>query len=402
MRSDSIHHKQAVKHAARRPAASARQELRLAALAVKQSPGRTVYTFAVDGKLVPSFATISRVSRHEGKLQGYQRTEVLSHVEDIRNYVESPSPMIPNAVVLAFDSRVRFHPRRGQVGPTTVGTLVIPLCDELADEKKPGFVVDGQQRLAAIREAQVESFPLLVSAFITDDLSEQTAQFLLVNSSKPLRKDLIYELLPKTNAPLAPALQRRRFSATLLERLNQEPASPFHLKIRTVTNPSGTIKDNSILKMLENSLAAGALCTFRERGTLDGDVEAMLELLRNYWTAVSRVFATAWALPPRKSRITHGAGIISMGFLMDAISLQLKDTPIPSVAQYEADLKPLAPVCHWTAGTWDFGEGRRRKWNELQNIGKDLDMLTDHIQREYRRLVLDPLSKKARSARRRS
>jgi DGQHR domain-containing protein len=375
-------------------------ELRLPAIAVEQSPGRTVYTFAVDGKLVHRFATVSRVARHEGELRGYQRPEVLSHVEDIRNYVESPAPMIPNAIVLAFDTRVRFEPSTPRRGLSTVGVLVIPLEGGLADEKKPGFIVDGQQRLAAIREAHVEGFPVLVSAFITDDAGEQTEQFLLVNSAKPLRKALIYELLPRTRAQLAPALLRRRLPAKLLERLNLDPASPLHLKIRTATNPWGVIQDSSLLKMLQNSLSDGALYCFRHKGAGENDLESMLELLRNYWTAVSRVFPDAWALPPRKSRLMHGAGIVSMGFIMDTIGSHLAGTPIPTVAQYEQDLRPLVPVCHWTAGTWDFGQGHHRKWNEVQNTSKDLHLLSEHILREYHRLVWDPAPRATQVARR--
>jgi DGQHR domain-containing protein len=365
-------------------------ELRLPAVEVRQSPGRKLYSFAVDGKLVHRFATISRVNRSEdGGLHGYQRPEVLSHIEEIRNYLESPSPMVPNAIVLAFDSRVRFEPARGS-SPSDYahpGFIIIPLEEDLPDERKPGFIVDGQQRLAAIREATVERFPVCVTAFITNDVSQQTEQFILVNSTKPLPKGLIYELLPKTTAQLPSLLNRRRLPAQLLERLNLDISSPLRGMIHTATNPTGLIKDNSILKMLENSLSDGVLYRFRRPGSLEADVEPILEVLRNYWTAVSKVFSAAWALPPKKSRLMHGAGIISMGFIMDAISDRLHDTHIPSVMQYEADLLPLKEICRWTAGYWDFGSGQQRKWNELQNTSKDIELLANHLIAQYKSRV---------------
>src|SRR5688500_14520242 len=66
-------------------------ELRLPALEIHQGPKRILYSFAVDGKLLPTFATISRVRRgeEERRLQGYQRPEVLSHISEIRRYLES-------------------------------------------------------------------------------------------------------------------------------------------------------------------------------------------------------------------------------------------------------------------------------------------------------------------------
>ncbi|MCY1073967.1 DGQHR domain-containing protein DpdB [Archangium lansingense] len=383
------------------------KELKLPAVEVHQSPGRKLYSFAVDGKLVHRFATISRVNRHEdGGLHGYQRPEVLSHIDEIRNYLESPSPMVPNAIVLAFDSRVRFEAAKGTLTTDYArpGFITIPMEENLADERKPGFIVDGQQRLAAIREASIESFPICVTAFITNDVSQQTEQFILVNSTKPLPKGLIYELLPKTTAQLPSLLNRRRLPAQILERLNLDLSSPLRGMIQTATNPTGVIKDNSILKMLENSLSDGALYKFRQPGTLEGDVEPMLELLRNYWMAVARVFKAAWGLAPRKSRLMHGAGIVSMGFIMDTISDRLHDTHIPTVMHYEADLQPLKELCRWTAGHWDFGGGQQRKWNELQNTSKDIELLANHLIAQYKNLVwnrVPPKSEKTGRAARR-
>src|SRR5215470_1995047 len=177
------------------------KHLRIPAIEVRQSPGRILYTFAVEGKIIPAFATISRIRRQDGILLGYQRPEVLSHIGEIRRYLESVSPMIPNGVVIAFDDRVSFEPvLHSESAPEYVrtGILTIPIDPSIAEDEKPGFIVDGQQRLAAIRDATLESFPTCVTAFITNDTREQTEQFILVNSTKPLPKGLIYELLPNT------------------------------------------------------------------------------------------------------------------------------------------------------------------------------------------------------------
>ena len=83
--------------------------------------------------------------------------------------------------------------------------------------------------------------------------------------------------------------------------------------IQTQTNPTGVIKDNSILRMLENSLRDGILYRFRDPQTGNGDDDAMLETLSTFWFAVAHVFDDAWGLPPNKSRLMHGAGIITLG-----------------------------------------------------------------------------------------
>jgi len=160
-----------------------------------------------------------------------------------------------------------------------------------------------------------------------------------VNSTKPLPKGLIYELLPNTEATLPRLLQRRRFPAFLLDRLNRDASSPLQRLVQTPTTPEGIIKDNSILRMLENSLTDGLLYRLRYRASSEGS-DAMIEALHSFWRAVSRVFEDAWALPPKRSRLMHGAGIISLGLMMDAISERRRPGGVPSTRQFVDDLVP--------------------------------------------------------------
>ncbi len=364
--------------------------LRLPALEVRQSDGSILYSFAVDGKQLQLFTTISRIHRDDdSEIRGYQRPAVLSHINAIRRYIESDAPMIPNSLVIAFDKRVQFEPLAE--APNTPyarhGTLTIPVSEDTPDEDKPGWIVDGQQRSAAIRDARVGSFPICVTAFITGSDEVQRSQFILVNSAKPLPKGLIYELLPGTVGTLPVQLQLREFPTRLLYRLNFQFSSPLYRLIRTPTNPTGKIKDNSILKMLENSLSNGALHYFRDPRTGECDEDAMLAILKDFWGAVSRVFPEAWSKPPRQSRLVHGAGIASLGFLMDTIFDRYIRTRIPDESDFAGDLSALVAVCCWTSGYWDFGANGQRKWNELQNISRDIQLLTDYLLSEYKSRV---------------
>jgi DGQHR domain-containing protein len=362
--------------------------LRLPVIEITQGPKRTFFTFAVDGKLLPQFTTVSRIRRQETRILGYQRPEVLSHIAEIRSYIESTDPLMPNAIVIAFDNRVRFVSIDGEASPySRFGVLEIPLSDGEPDSEKPGLIVDGQQRVAAIRDAKVASFPVCATAFIATDDKQQREQFILVNSTKPLPKGLIYELLPDTEMRLPRLLQRRRFPARLLARLNQDEDSPLRGRIRTPTTPDGVVQDNSILKMLENSLSDGALYRFRDPQTDEADVEGMIGTLNDFWRATERTFPQAWGLPPAKSRLMHGAGIISMGFLMDAISDRHRHVGAPREPDFREDLEPLKAVCRWTSGFWDFGPGVQRKWNEVQNTPRDIQLLSNYLMVQYKALV---------------
>jgi len=362
---------------------------RLPALEVQQSPGRMLYMFAVDGKQIPQFASVSRVKRGgKQELLGYQRPEVLSHISQIRRYLESDSPMLPNTIVIAFDDRVSFVPSgngNGDLGQQVrFGTLLVPSA-AVDSNGKPGWIVDGQQRVAAIQDAALDAFPVGVVAFIAEDDSQQREQFILVNSTKPLPKGLIYELLPTTSVRLPAALERKRFPAYLLERLNLDEDSPFRGLIRTPTCPEGVVKDNSILRMLENSLSDGILYWHRDPETGEGDVETMLEILGSYWRSVSLVFPDAWGLAPRKSRLMHGVGILSMGLMMDLLSMEHRRHPERLTEDfYGGELAVLSDECRWTQGYWNFGSDDQRKWNRLQNISRDIRLLSEHLSRRYR------------------
>lgn len=373
------------------------KELRLPALKVRQGKNRVLYSFAVDGKVLHEFATISRIARDESEeIEGYQRPEVLAHISEIRSYLESDNPMIPNALVIAFDNRVKFEPHTK--GPTAAksysqaGTLVIPVDKNSKGADKPGWIVDGQQRTAAIRDAQIKQFPMCAVGFVAKTDAEQREQFILVNSTKPLPKGLIYELLPSTEAKLPTLLAKRKFPSLLLGRLNRDPGSPFEKMIRTPTNssPDAVVTDNSILKMVENSLTEGVLYRYRDDfGEGDGDVEAMVNVLTDYWLAVKKVFPESWGLISRKSRLMHGAGIVSMGYLMDAIADRHRGSGKVTVKDFVDDLMPLQSECRWTKGYWEFGPETKRKWDEIQNIPKDIQLLTNHLLMKYKKLVWD-------------
>jgi len=331
-------------------------DFRFPALEFNQGDARTLYAFSVPGRDLSQFVTVSRIRRDDDtNVAGYQRPEVLSHIAEIRDYLKSDGALLPNAVVIAFDKRVRFEPQSGGSGP--YGSLVIPVDMDGPVHERPGWMVDGQQRMAALQAANVPNFDVCAVGFIAETDEEQREQFILVNSTKPLPRSLIYELLPVTNCRLPRFLKKRQFPARLLERLNYDEDSPLWRRVRTPTNPKGGIKDNSVLRMIENSLTEGAL--YRYRDPLTGE------------------------------RLTHGAGIVSMGYVMDAIADRHRREGPLTRRTFIENLKPLIPACRWTDGFWDFGPGAQRRWNEIQNTSKDIQLLTNYLMVQYKTLVWD-------------
>ena len=183
-----------------------------------------------------------------------------------------------------------------------------------------------------------------------------------------------------------PKFKRRQAAYNVLELLANDPESPFYHRIKTTTSthlPHANIKDVSVLRMIENSVDNGILARYPKTPGRQAKV------LIQYWTAVKNVFPDAWHLPPRESRLTHGAGIISMGFLMDAIAFRLKQTGKNLSADYfRTELKPLVSQLPWTKGSWELAPDMSIPWKEIQNTGRHIDLVTNYLIRNYREASL--------------
>lgn len=330
----------------------------------QQGTAARVVCFVARPHDVARVARVDRIARDaKGALRGFQRQRIASHIREIRDYLAQREAILPNAIVLAFNGGAKLRKD---------GFLVVDVS-----EGPPGWVVDGQQRLAAALESVHDSFELIVSAFLCDDMSELNRQFILVNNTRPLAKPLIYELLPGTTG-LPDRLASRTEAAILTEALNYSEGSALHGLILQQTNPDGIIKDTLLQKVLINSIQQGALR--RGNGT-SGSLIARFELVSEFFHAVLDVFHTDWeGHTPKTSRLLHGAGLVAMGYIMD----ELYAGGARRRRQFARGLQLLVGRTHWTSGEWRIGH-ERRPWNSIQNTGADYRLISHHLVRILRR-----------------
>lgn len=368
----------------------ARSVIRRRALRLVQDPDHPLFVFALTGDELAAVAEVSRVSRDDaGRLIGYQRPEVKRHVNDIVSYLNGDRVLFPNPIILALSSRADFTRSRGPEvddGLAAAGTIEIPLPRD--GEPRPAWIVDGQQRAHALaRSKRAADLPVLVSAFVADEVELQRDQFLRVNNTRPLPTGLITELLPEVSTNLPARLAARKVPAALCDWLNTAPASPFCGLIRRSSDrgkrPSAVVADTSVVKMIEESLssASGCLFPYRNVATNEIDADGITAVLVGYWSAVKKVFPEAWGRSPARSRLMHGAGIRAMGRLMDRVMAGIHARDPKAVALAERELRLVAPVCRWTSGEW---EGLNDlPWNEVENTPRHIRVLSNHLIRAY-------------------
>jgi DGQHR domain-containing protein len=333
------------------------------AILPRQSDRYTVFAFCARADDVLRFAEIDRIGRtQEGALKGFQRQQVAAHIKEIRAYLERDDAVLPNSIVVAFTRGVTL---------TADGATAKVEID--GSDGAVGFVVDGQQRLSALEGLPKKDFEVFVSGIVCENEEELRKQFILINNTRPLPKPLIYELLPTVDG-LPLRLSFRSDAAALVERLNYDEASSLRGQIKQHTNPAGVLQDTVIQKLIMASLSDGAL---RELAATEDGRERSFQLISNFFGAVQAVFSDAWTgHKPRTSRLIHGVGVMSMGYVMEYLHAA-------RAAFHTEDFLPalesLQGVTAWTSGTWDFGEGNKRPWNGLQFVPRDYMELSQHL-----------------------
>ena len=334
------------------------------AIRASQTPGNEVFVFSCDPHDVLNFSEIDRVGRtDDGQLRGFQRHQIAPHIKEIRDYLARDDAILPNAVIVAFVGGVKTFAYHD-------GTLDVEID---ASEGKPGFVVDGQQRLSALSGLTKPGFQIFVSALVCRDYNELRQQFVLINSTRPLPKTLIYELLPTVEG-LPERYTARKFAARIVDRLNFSPDSSLHGEIRQHTNPTGVLSDTAMQKIVMNSLSDGALRNFVQ---FEDREDRAYHFLNEFFAAVIKVNGGEWkGMSSKTSRLKHGAGLIAMGFVMDLLytsegAIKLED--------FIEGLELLKPATAWTCGQWALGSYDTRPWNGIQNTPTDIDLLTRYL-----------------------
>jgi DGQHR domain-containing protein len=256
---------------------SKKKILRFDALLAKQGANHKVVMIRATASQIQSIANIERLGRGDsGELIGFQRQQITGHIAEIRRYLQQSDAVLPNALVIAFVGNAKIKKTT-----EAVAALEIDVTNG-----QPGLVVDGQQRLSALLQADREDFEAFVACIVCENEDELRRQFILINNTRPLSKSLIYELLPSVGA-LPERLSSRSLAASVIEKLNFDPQSSLHRQIKMQTNPEGFIRDTALQKLVMHSESSGALQTISYKSD---DVSKPVKVVNNFFGAVQDVF----------------------------------------------------------------------------------------------------------------
>ncbi|MEW9274901.1 DGQHR domain-containing protein [Gluconobacter oxydans] len=214
--------------------------------------------------------------RVEGKEEGYQRVLSPGRVKSVSRYIMAGGA-IPGAIIISF-SELSYDRK--------TKTITLP------SKENPGWVIDGQHRLAGAHEAAQAGIDidLAVAAFEGASSEEQIELFITINKeAKNVPSSLYLDLLKK--------LPKRKNEKEVIEEritdiarsLNADEQSSFFQRIIfTKTARAGEISLTNFARVLRP-------CFNKAGGTLSPYTQTeQVKIIDNYYKALQTSFPKNW------------------------------------------------------------------------------------------------------------
>lgn len=257
---------------------------------------------------------------------GIQRPINLKRLEQIRQYVETVDATFPTSVIIAVEedcTKLTTLDGKPFTDDDTFGQLTLSNYLEPSDDKDKilyryiARVIDGQHRIAGLKNYGKDDFYINVTIFIGADIADQANIFSTVNLAQTkVNKSLVYDLfeLSKTRSP-------ERTCHEIVVALDKTEKSPFLDKIkrlgvategRTAETLTQATVVQMILRYISNNPAldrdllkrgkklekadptTAQKLIFRNMFIAEDDYK-ITDIIWNYFDAVRECWPNAWA-----------------------------------------------------------------------------------------------------------
>ncbi len=326
------------------------------------------YIGAIDSETLLKIAHADVRQFTEGspdKIDGIQRGLSKSRLKELKEYVNLDYATFPTSVILAIDHRcVNLDEVDGCSGMFELKVIEYDGSDYENDTPinldKAAFVIDGQHRLAGLKDLcqSKEPFQLNVSIFVGADIADQAEIFARVNLAQTkVNKSLAYDLFDyaKEKSPI-------KVSHDVVLALNSDDKGPFYHRIKrlgvrtpgidgetlaqaTVVNgllrhlPKHQEKERS-KSLLNISWKKEHNESWKDRIFVDfyrnDDFVSIFLNVSNFFEAVRLKWPDAWNNPVEGQILARTTGFNALiRFMKDAYLYILSSEPTPRVIKIE-------------------------------------------------------------------
>ena len=232
---------------------------------------------------------------------GIQRQLSATRVKELRRYVNNLDATFPTSVLLAISSDHAAYDE-------TTGIM------EVVRHSKAAKIIDGQHRIAGLRNYSRDGFQINVAVFIDMDIQDQAMVFATINLRQTkVNKSLAYDLYEFTTSR-----SPQRSCHDIVRFLNLKKGSPFHDKIKMLgvaQDPGETITQAMFVDRLlryisrdplddrnriksgdkpDRATGAAAQRQIFRNMFIDDQDERITMILWNYFLAVANKWPNAW------------------------------------------------------------------------------------------------------------
>lgn len=238
---------------------------------IYSQPGAVFYACSLPATSIVGRLEIRR--RSQDSVVGMQRDENRARVRDVASYAREDNSVFPTPIIVSAKS---------EVVRVDGSSLQLPKSNSVV-----GHVLDGQHRLLGLKELteqELQRFELLVVFAFDIDVYAEATIFATINSTqKQVSKSLMYDLFA-----LQPGRSIEKSCHEIVRSLNDDPASPFHRRIKVLGKKMGeqeTLSQAAFVDQIARQIRSNdTLRKFYEQS----EDWAIRKIVSNCFSAVSR------------------------------------------------------------------------------------------------------------------
>lgn len=308
-----------------------------------------------------SSADLRHLDHELDRYVGIQRKLNPDRVKDIGKFVDSVDATFPSSVVLAVRGECAYYDDVERC------LVLMPAINVDTGERIPledvARILDGQHRVAGLRNFSKDTFDVPVSIFVDADISDQAYVFATVNLAQTkVNKSLVYDLLD-----YAKARSPQKSCHDVAVALDQLRDSPFHQLIKRL----GTATAGRRGETLAQATVVGALLPYISRSPeddryalakgravvaqaneysatpfrhiwADGQDDVIVMILLEYFSAVRDRWPAAWASRQKGDILPRTNGF--RAFMRFLKNVYLRERPEPTMLNAIVDRSEYKPI----------------------------------------------------------
>jgi len=275
---------------------------------------------------------------------GVQRLKHIKWVEELQEGLKSPKAEMWSTAIIYFDIDKIEYTKLRDFEDQEIGVIIITYDGHVFDADKPGWILDGQQRMWALENIAINTedsdsleligpITIVIGEFEDNDSNDKLdfirRTFYITNKTQNLpsnfRKDLLATLNESSQEILTKKDKMDTLIASIVDNLSNEVDSPFRNLI-DISNLGLPRKQGEYISRGAMNYIVQELLEYeafnKENLPIpksDNRYKFNMNLIKDYFNAIRFIFITEWEKPTEESRIRSRLVLTSFASLLSNV-----------------------------------------------------------------------------------